>query len=247
MALLIMRVSGAPRGKYFFPQAAGVGPFLQSLPLASGNRSRSRRRPPGLRPRHPRRGPLGRRLHPLGFPQHAAAPAGGLARRATRPLAADGRLDLDARELVSLPVETLVPECADFPRSCFIDESPNGLPWVTFRLLLRDTPVDRGSAVHARGCSPRPINIRWTSSSRSTSCPTAATASTCCNAGPSRSRKTRCMAAVDPANVPGRRILEARGAVIGIGRESQVHDILHVPVHLYAALAERERAIRWPS
>jgi hypothetical protein len=45
----------------------------------------------------------------------------------------------------------------------------------------------------------------------------------------------------DPSTLPGRRILEARGAVIGIGRESQVHDILHVPTDLYAALAERDR------
>jgi hypothetical protein len=46
---------------------------------------------------------------------------------------------------------------------------------------------------------------------------------------------------LDPATVPGRRILEARGAIIGIGRESSIHDLLYVPAGLYSALSERDR------
>lgn len=149
-------------------------------------------------------------------------------------------LDLDARELVLLPVETLAPVCGDFPSDLFLDKSPNGLPWVTFRMLLRDTPVAEGLRRMLRVLAEayqHPVDVEF--------------AVNFLPDGSYRIHLLQCRTfqiqkdlggdGNDPSNLPGRRILESRGAVIGIDRESQVHDILHVPVQLYAALAERDR------
>jgi hypothetical protein len=54
-------------------------------------------------------------------------------------------------------------------------------------------------------------------------------------------QKNAVHAGVDPSSVPGRRILQTRGAVIGLGREVPLHDILYVPTAAYAGLADSDR------
>ena len=49
-------------------------------------------------------------------------------------------------------------------------------------------------------------------------------------------------AAVTPRRLAGGRpLLEARGAVIGLGREVPLHDLIYVPTAPYAALSEQDR------
>ncbi|MCD8483934.1 MAG: PEP/pyruvate-binding domain-containing protein [Verrucomicrobia bacterium] len=45
----------------------------------------------------------------------------------------------------------------------------------------------------------------------------------------------------EPFEAPGRRLLSARGAVIGLGRSCELADILYVHTEAYAALREQER------
>jgi hypothetical protein len=149
-------------------------------------------------------------------------------------------LDLDTRELVSLPVETLAPLCADFPVHLFLEVPPNGMPWVTFRGLLRDTPVAddlRRMLMVLAEAYRHPVDIEFTINYL----PDGSYRIHLLQCRTFQIQKNQTGGAVDPASVPGRRILEARGAVIGIGRKSPVHDILHVPTGLYAVLGERDR------
>ncbi|MDP3849341.1 MAG: PEP/pyruvate-binding domain-containing protein [Luteolibacter sp.] len=241
MALLIMRVSGRRRDKYFFPQAAGVGlsynPYrwhpeidpeagVVRLVFGLGTRAVDRNDDDYTR------------LVALNTPLRR--PEASVDEQIDHSQRKVDVVDLDARELVSLPVETLAPLCADFPADLFLDESPNGLVWVTFRKLLRDTPVGEDLRRMLRILAEayqHPVDVEF--------------AINFLPAGNHRIHLLQCRTfqiqkdlgggGNDPSNLPGRRILESRGAVIGIGRESQVHDILHVPVHLYAALGEQDR------
>jgi hypothetical protein len=243
MALLIMRVSGRRRGRYFFPQAAGVGlsynPYrwhpdidpeagVVRLVFGLGTRAVDRSDDDYTR------------LVALNTPLRR--PETSLDEQIDHSQRRMDVLDLDTRELVSLPVEMLAPLCEDFPVNLFLDSPPGGMPWVTFRRLLRDTPVAadlRRMLVALAEAYQHPVDIEF--------------AINYLPDGSYRIHLLQCRTfqiqksqpggggAVDPTVVPGRRILEARGAVIGIGRESPVHDILHVPTRLYAALAERDR------
>jgi hypothetical protein len=241
MALLIMRVSGRRRGSRFFPQAAGVGlsynPYrwhpeidpeagVVRLVFGLGTRAVDRSDDDYTR------------LVALNTPLRR--PESSLDEQIEHSQRRMDALDLDARELVSLPVEEVVPELVDFPADLFIDHPPGGMPWVTFRKLLRDTPVAadlRRMLAALAEAYQHPVDIEFAINFL----PDGSYRIHLLQCRSFQIQKNPSGGEVDPATMPGRRILEAKGAIIGIGRESPVHDILHVPVHLYAALAERDR------
>lgn len=241
MALLIMRVSGRRRSSRFFPQAAGVGlsynPYrwhpdidpdagVVRLVFGLGTRAVDRSDDDYTR--------LVALNTPLRRPEASLDEQIGHSQRRM------DALDLDGRALVSLPVENVVAELADFPADLFIETPAGGMPWVTFNKLLRDTPVvadlRRMLAVLAEAYR-HPVDIEFTVNFL----PDGSYRIHLLQCRTFQIRKTARGGGTDPGAVPGRRILEARGAVIGIGRESPVDDILHVPASLYAALPDRDR------
>lgn len=149
-------------------------------------------------------------------------------------------LDLETRELVSLPVETIVPNCGDFPVDLYIDRPPGGMSWVTFRTLLENRMVVedlREMLAVLANAYKHPVDIEFALNFLPDGSHRIHLLQ--CRTFQVQKNKTGCE--IDPATVPGRRILEARSAIIGIGRESPIHDLLYVPAELYSALPERDR------
>jgi pyruvate, water dikinase len=242
MSLLIMRVSGRRREHLFFPQAAGVGlsynpwcwhpdidPEDGMTRLVFGLGTRAVDRPADDYTR------LVSLSAPLRRPEATADEQHDHSQRGMDVL------DLDRRELVSMPVEEVVPFCRDFPVRYFVDqERRGGMPWVTFQQLLKHTGVvgdlREMLAVLARayGC---PVDIEF--------------ALNFLDKETHRIHLLQCrtfqVQKHDPSGVEvhemprGPAVLEARGAVIGLGRCLPVHDLLHVPTAAYAALSEQER------
>ncbi len=244
MALLIMRVSGRRRDRYFFPQAAGVGlsynPYrwhpeidpeagVARLVFGLGTRAVDRSDDDYTR--------LVALNTPLRRPESSQDEQLDHSQRRIDVL------DLEARQLVSLPVETLVPLCGDFPAHLFIDTPPGGMPWVTFRGLLQTTASvtdDLRRMLALLGKAYRhPVDIEFTLNFLPDG--TYHIHLLQCRTFQVQIQKTMSGGEQDPAAAPGRHILEAHGAIIGIGRESPVHDILYVPTARYAALAEQDR------
>jgi len=241
MALLIMRVSGARRGRYFFPQSAGVGlsynPYrwhpeidpeagVVRLVFGLGTRAVDRSDDDYTR------------LVSLSTPQRR--PESSLDEQLDHSQRRMDVIDLQGSGLVSLPVEEIVPSCGDFPLERFIDRFQQEMPWVTFNGLIQhggviadlkrmlhelavayQQPVDTEFAINFLPDGSHRIHLLQ--------CRTFQIGKAAADGG------------VDPATVPGRRILETRGAVIGLGREVPLHDILYVPTAAYAALSDPER------
>jgi pyruvate, water dikinase len=241
MALLIMRVSGRQRGDYFFPQAAGVGlsynPYrwdpeidpeagVARLVFGLGTRAVDRADDDYTR--------LVALNRPLRRPESSLDEEHDHSQRKMDVL------DLESRELVSLPVETIVPLCGDFPLDLFIDRPPDGMSWVTFRKLLENRAVvddlREMLAVLAKAYG-HPVDIEFALNFL----PGGGYRIHLLQCRTFQVRKNASGGEIDPATVPGRRILEARGAVIGIGRVERTDDLLYVPAELYSALPERAR------
>lgn len=241
MALLIMRVSGRQRGSYFFPQAAGVGlsynPYcwdpeidpeagVARLVFGLGTRAVDRADDDYTR--------LVALNSPLRRPEISLDDQLDHSQRKM------DLLDLEARDVVSMTVSDMVPLCEDFPLNLYV-EQPEGVPWVTFRNLLSHPAVLEDLrtilSVLAR-IYQHPVDIEFTLNFLPD--------------GTYRIHLLQCRtfqiqknsaAGVDPCLVPGRRILEARSAIIGLGRECPIHDLLYVPTAAYAALPEREKLL----
>jgi hypothetical protein len=241
MALLIMRVSGRQRGHYFFPQAAGVGlsynPYrwdpeidpeagVARLVFGLGTRAVDRADDDYTR------------LVALNSPLRR--PESSLDDQLDHSQRKMDVLDLETRELVSLPVESIVPNCGDFPVDLYVDRPPGGMSWVTFRTLLENRVVVEDLremlAVLAEAYK-HPVDIEFTLNFL----PDGSHRIHLLQCRTFQVQKNETNGELDPATVPGRRILEARGAIIGIGRESSIHDLLYVPAGLYSALSERDR------
>lgn len=241
MALLIMRVSGRQRGQYFFPQGAGVGlsynPWSWHPDIDPG--AGVARLVFGLGTRAVDRADDDyTRLVSLSAPLRR--PETSLDEQRDHSQRRMDALDLDARALVSRPVDELVPLCGDFPVRYFVDLD-KGQPWVTFNRLIKNTgviadlrrmlavleaeyevPVDIEFAINFLDPDTFAINLLQCRTFQVRKHALAA---------PSAPRKA----------AGGRPLLEARGAVIGLGREVPVHDIIYVPTALYAALPEQDR------
>ena len=240
MALLIMRVSGRQRGQFFFPQAAGVGlsynPWswhpdidpdagVARLVFGLGTRAVDRADDDYTR--------LVSLSAPLRRPETSLDDQKDHSQRRMDVL------DLEERALVSRPVEDLVPFCRDFPLRYFVDLD-NGQPWVTFNRLIRNTGViaDLRRILSVLDDEyEAPVDIEFTVNFLDPQ--TYAINLLQCRTF--QVRKHTPAAAAPRKSAGGRVLLEARGAVIGLGREIPVHDIIYVPTALYAALHEQDR------
>ncbi len=240
MALLIMRVSGRQRDQYFFPQAAGVGlsynPWswhpdidpdagVARLVFGLGTRAVDRADDDYTR--------LVSLSAPLRRPETSLDAQKDHSQRRMDVL------DLEERALVSRPVEDLVPFCRDFPLRYFVDLD-NGQPWVTFNRLIRNTGViaDLRRILSVLDDEyEAPVDIEFTVNFLDPQ--TYAINLLQCRTF--QVRKHTPVAAAPRKSSGGRVLLEARGAVIGLGREIPVHDIIYVPTALYAALHEQDR------
>ncbi len=241
MALLVMRVSGAQRGRYFFPQAAGVGlsynPYrwhpdidpeagVVRLVFGLGTRAVDRSDDDYTR------------LVSLSTPQRR--PESSLDDQLDHSQRRMDVIDLQGSGLVSLPVEEIVPSCGDFPLDHFIDRYEETMPWVTFNGLIRHGGViaDLKRMLHELAAAyQQPVDTEFTINFL----PDGSHRIHLLQCRTFQIGKTATHGGVDPATVPGHRVLEARGAVIGLGREVPLHDILYVPTAAYAALSDPER------
>ncbi|MBU3665666.1 MAG: pyruvate, phosphate dikinase [Chthoniobacterales bacterium] len=240
MALLIMRVSGRQRGSFFFPQAAGVGlsynpwswhpdidPEAGVVRLVFGLGTRAVDRADDDYTR----------LVSLSAPLRR--PETSLDEQRDHSQRRMDAIDLGARALVSRPVEDLVPLCGDFPVRHFVDFD-SGQPWVTFNRLIKNTGVVADfrrmlSALEAEYDAP--VDIEFTINFLDPE--NYAINLLQCRTFQVRKHVLPLTAAAKPP--AGRAILLARGAVIGLGREIPVDDIIYVPTASYAALHEQDR------
>ena len=241
MALLIMRVSGRRRGRYFFPQAAGVGlsynPWswhpdidpeagLTRLVFGLGTRAVDRADDDYTR------------LVSLSAPLRR--PEASLAEQHDHSQRRMDVIDLEADALVSETVESMISLCKDFPVRLYVDIGRDRMPWVTFDRLIKKTPVVedlREMLAVLAAAYEAPVDIEFAlnflDAERYTihllQCRTF------------QVRKHETIGPTDRAPRRGRIILETRGAVIGLGREIPVDRLLYVPAAAYASLAEQDR------
>ncbi len=241
MALLIMRVSGRQRGRYYFPQAAGVGlsynPWcwhpdiepsagLARLVFGLGTRAVDRSDDDYTRL--------------VGLSAPLRRPEASLDEQRDHSQRRMDALDLEARELVSRPVGELVPFCADFPLGEYVEFDEHRQPWVTFRRLLSRAPVVRDLGTILSTLEEEygaPVDIEFTINFLDEDNYTIHLLQ--CRTFQVRKHPDR-LWIPQPAG-GARTILEARGAVIGLGREVPVHSIIHVPTAAYAMLPEQQR------
>ncbi|MBM3854861.1 MAG: pyruvate, phosphate dikinase, partial [Verrucomicrobia bacterium] len=241
MALLIMRVSGAPHGRYYYPQAAGVGlsynPFVWHPDI------------------DPRAGVL-RLVFGLGtravdrcdddYTRLVALNA-----PARRPEAnfedvrdhSQRRMDcLDLREgtFVSVPVPETIKDQVDFPVGYYITPTEaEGYPCVTFDRLLKETGVaadlQRMLAVLEEAYD-HPVDIEFTLNFL-------ADGSYRIHLLQCRTFQVHRETSAAPATLAGAqtRLLAANGAVIGVSREQRLTRIIYIVQATYARLPERER------
>ncbi len=241
MALLIMRVSGRQRGPCFFPQAAGVGlsynPWswhedidpdagVARLVFGLGTRAVDRADDDYTR------------LVSLSAPLRR--PEASMDEQRDHSQRRMDVLDTENRELVSRPVEELIPYCGDFPWRYFVEQDVGGHPWVTFDRLIRETNVipDLREMLDVLEAEyEAPVDTEFTINFLSPE--TYAINLLQCRTFQVRKHSPSDFAPRNQGSGPP--ILEARGAVIGLGREIPVHDIIYVPTASYAALSEQNR------
>ncbi|MDD3178918.1 MAG: PEP/pyruvate-binding domain-containing protein [Opitutaceae bacterium] len=240
MALLIMRVSGAPEGRYYYPQAAGVGlsynPFvwhpdidpkagLVRLVFGLGTRAVDRSDDDYTR------------LVALNAPtRRPEASFEDVREHCQRRMDC---LDLQEGRFASLPFMDVIKETPDFPLDLYLSYTPEGYPWITFDRLLNETalatdlrrilalleeaydhPVDIEFAINFLADGSYRIHLLQ------------------CRTFQFR-RETETMA----PTVQGeqQRLLSARSAVIGVSREQRLSRIIYIATEAYARLPERDR------
>lgn len=143
MALLIMRVSGAPHGRYYYPQAAGVGlsynPFVWHPDIDP--RAGVLRLVFGLGTRAVDRCDDDyTRLVALNAPSRR--PEVNFEEVREHSQRRMDCLDLHAAEFVSLPLADVITDPPDFPIDYYLSGTEaGGDPYITFDRLLADTGV----------------------------------------------------------------------------------------------------------
>jgi len=242
MALLIMRVSGSAHGRYFFPQAAGVGlscnpyvwhpdidPHAGVVRLVFGLGTRAVDRSDDDYTRLVALNAVTRR------PEANFEEACDHAQRRM------DCLDLLGGKLVALPVhQVLHLTRPELPRDLYCTVSDEGHPWVTFDGLLRDTSVPselRQMLAVLEKAFGAPVDIEFTLNFLPD--------------GTHRIHLLQCrtfqfhrdaetLAARDEGVKP-RPLLVAGGAVIGISREQRLARIIYIDQQAYSRLPEQPR------
>ncbi|PTX91402.1 PEP/pyruvate-binding domain-containing protein [Opitutus sp. ER46] len=242
MALLIMRVSGAPHGRYYYPQAAGVG--LSYNPFAWH---------PDI---DPRAGVL-RLVFGLGtravdrcdddYTRLVALNA-----PARRPEAnfeevrehSQRRMDcLDLREgqFVSLPLAEAICEPTDFPVDLYLTPTEaEGYPCVTFDRLLTETAVAkdlRHMLTLLEEAYEHPVDTEFALNFL----PDGTYRIHLLQCRTFQVRRELPTAVTTPAHPTLPSVLAAHGAVIGVSREQPLSRIIYIVQDTYAQLRERDR------
>jgi len=240
MALLIMRVSGAPHGRYYYPQAAGVGlsfnPFawhkdidpeagLVRLVFGLGTRAVDRSDDDYTR------------LVALNAPsRRPEADFSDVCEHSQRRMDC---LDLQESKFVSLPFQDVIAEGTEFHLDLYLTRTAEDFPLITFDRLLSDTPVARDlrrMLEILETVYEHPVDIEFTLNFLGD--------------GSYRIHLLQCRtfqihreAAALPSALPGNyaTLLAAHGAVIGVSREKQLSRIIYVVTEKYAALPEQGR------
>jgi pyruvate, water dikinase len=240
MALLIMRVSGAPNGRYYYPQAAGVGlsfnPFawhkdiqpqagVVRLVFGLGTRAVDRSDDDYTR------------LVALNAPaRRPEADIDDVREHSQRRMDC---LDLQEDKFVSLPFEEVIEQGPDFPLDLYLSGDARGYPLVTFDRLLRETPVARDlrrMLELLEVAYEHPVDIEFTVNFLGD--------------GSYRIHLLQCRtfqirretSGVSPhAHTTSTPLLGAHGAVIGVSREQPLTQIVYIATDKYAALSEQDR------
>jgi hypothetical protein len=240
MALLIMRVSGAQHGRYYYPQAAGVGlsynPFVWHPDIDP--RAGVLRLVFGLGTRAVDRCDDDyTRLVALNAPSRR--PEASFEEVREHSQRRMDCLDLRAGEFVSLPLADVLAEQPGFPVDYYLNDSSEGDAYVTFERLLRETPVAadlQRMLTLLEEAYEHPVDTEFT-----------------LNFLPDgtyrihllqcRTFQVRRETGGVITSVPGvqHRLLNANGAVIGVSREQRLSRIIFVVQDTYARLPDQER------
>jgi hypothetical protein len=240
MALLIMRVSGAPHGQYYYPQAAGVGlsfnPYvwhkdidpqagLLRLVFGLGTRAVDRSDDDYTR------------LVALNAPsRRPEANFDDVAEHSQRRMDC---LDLQESKFVSLPFQDVIAHGAEFHTDLYLSRTAEDYPLITFDRLLRETPVARDlrrMLEILEAAYEHPVDIEFTLNFLGD--------------GSYRIHLLQCRtfqirretgASPVSARATQNTLLAAHGAVIGVSREQPLSRIVYVVTEKYAALKEQDR------
>jgi len=240
MALLIMRVSGSPQGRYYYPQAAGVGlsynPYVWHPDI------------------DPRAGVvrlvfgLGTRAVDRSDDDYTRLVALNAPNRRPEASFEDVRehcqrrmdcLDLQEGKFLSLPFPEVIGEKPDFPLDYYLSYTAENYPWITFDRLLTETPVAadlRRMLALLEDVYDHPVDIEFTVNFLSDG-------SYRIHLLQCRTFQFRRETGTMVPTVPGaqQRLLVAHGAVIGVSREQRLSRIIYIVTQPYARLAERDR------
>jgi pyruvate, water dikinase len=240
MALLIMRVSGAPNGDYYYPQAAGVGlsfnPFawhkdiepeagVVRLVFGLGTRAVDRSDDDYTR------------LVALNAPsRRPEADLDDVSEHSQRRMDC---LDLHNGKFVSLPFQDVIEQKPDFPLDLYLTHTAQNIPLITFDRLLRETPVAndlRRMLAILESAYEHPVDIEFTLNFLGDG-------SYRIHLLQCRTFQVRRESGSMPAAVPSTHtpLLTAHGAVIGVSREQPLSRIVYIVTEKYAALPEQER------
>lgn len=241
MALLIMRVSGAPHGRYYYPQAAGVGlsynPFgwhpdidpragVLRLVFGLGTRAVDRADDDYTR------------LVALNAPTRR--PEASFEEVRDHSQRRMDCLDLATGALVSLPFGDVLTEPADYPAELyFTPTDEEGYPCITFERLLRETKVaeDLRRMLHLlEEAYEHPVDIEFALNFIADG--TYRIHLLQCRTFQVRREAGAVLSAVSENQT---RLLTARGAVIGVSREVPLTRIVYVVRETYAKLSEQDR------
>ena len=240
MALLVMRVSGAPQGRYYYPQAAGVGlsynPYVWHpdidpragvvrLVFGLGTRAVDRCDDDYTR------------LVALNAPsRRPGADLEDVREHCQRRMDC---LDLREGKFVSLPFPEVIAEKPDFLLDNYLSYTAEGYPWITFDRLLTDTPVAadlRRMLALLEEVYEHPVDIEFTVNFLPD--------------GDYRIHLLQCRTfqfhretgdVTLTVPVEQQRLLSVHGAVIGVSREQRLSRIIYIVTETYAQLPERER------
>jgi hypothetical protein len=240
MALLIMRVSGAPHAHYYYPQAAGVGlsfnPYVWHkdidpkagvvrLVFGLGTRAVDRSDDDYTR------------LVALNAPdRRPEADFDDVCEHSQRRMDC---LDLQEGKFVSLPFQDVIPQQPDFPLDHYITRTEQGFPLITFDRLLRETKVAldlRNMLGILEFAYDHPVDVEFTLNFLGDG-------SYRINLLQCRTFQIRREIAGMPSVVQGtgKILLAAHGAVIGVSREQPLSRIVYIVTEKYAMLPEQSR------